>query len=180
VPNGLAVSGIRLNLAGREPQGTVRPGADAENLFQDLARDLLDIQRESTHAPLVRRVLRTAELYQGPNLDCLPDILVEWQDGAASGSTALGSGAGAIVRASSPRIGVVEAMNGYGRTGEHRADGLMIAAGPAIAPRDDDLSVSIFDVAPTIAAALGVDLDAVEGRAEAAMIPVADARSMAR
>lgn len=177
VPNGLAVSGIRLNLAGREPSGTVRPGAETDALFRDLAHDLLDIQNESTHAPLVRRVLRTAELYQGPNLDCLPDILVEWNDGPATGSTALSSSANSVLRASSPKIGQIQAVNSYGRTGEHRADGMMIAAGPAIEPHGEDLSVSILDLAPTIAAALGVNLDGVEGRAVGAMTPAIEARA---
>lgn len=175
VPNGLAVSGIRLNLAGREPQGTVAP-AEIERLFQDLTRDLLEIRDERTRTPLVRRVLRTADLYQGPNLDSLPDILVEWHDEAACGTTAVRSGANSLIRASSPRIGTVEAVNRYGRTGEHRSGGLLVAAGPGIGPDGDDLAVSILDVAPTITAALGVDLPAAEGRAVAAMIPAIDGR----
>jgi len=171
VPNGLVVSGIRLNLAGREPDGTVVPGEMAENLFQDLSQALLQIRNERTQGPLVRRVMRTSDLYQGPNADCLPDILVEWHDGAGMGSTTLGSGPDSVIRASSPGIGTVQAVNNYIRTGEHRSDGLLIAAGPGIEPDGHDLSVSILDVAPTIAAALGVCLPAAQGQAVAGMIP---------
>ncbi len=175
VPNGLAVSGIRLNLAGREPHGTVRPGAEEQALFAQLREDLLAIRNEATNAPLVLRVARTADLYQGPNLDCLPDILVQWDDSVASGSAALDRTTGSTLRVSSERIGTVEAVNGYGRTGEHRVDGMLIAAGPGIEAGAADLSMSLLDVAPTIAAALGVAMPGVEGRVIAAMNPVAGA-----
>jgi predicted AlkP superfamily phosphohydrolase/phosphomutase len=170
VPNGLAVSGIRLNLAGREPYGMVAPGETAK-LFEDLSGALLEIRDERTGAPLVRRVMRTADLHQGRNLDCLPDILVEWRDDTAVGSAILDPGPTSVVRATSPRIGTVQAVNGYQRTGEHRSGGLLIAAGPGITPGGDDLQVSILDVAPTITAALGVDLPAAEGHVAPALIP---------
>jgi predicted AlkP superfamily phosphohydrolase/phosphomutase len=174
VPNGLAVSGIRLNLAGREPCGTLAPGKMADELFQDLRRDLLEIRDERTQAPRVRRVMRTSDLYQGPNLDCLPDILVEWHDSAPVGSAALGFGPRSVVRVGSPRIGTVQAVYSYGRTGEHRADGLLIAAGPGVEPGGDDLAISILDVAPTITAALGVHLPTAQGQPVARMIPTAN------
>jgi predicted AlkP superfamily phosphohydrolase/phosphomutase len=171
VPNGLAVSGIRVNLAGREPHGTVAVGGPAETLFQELTRDLLEVQNERTGRPLVRRVFRTADLYHGPHLDTLPDILVEWNDGVATGSTAVGSGANALIRARSPKIGTVEGTNHYGRTGEHRRDGMLIAIGPGIEPGGADLPVSILDVAPTITAAFGIDLAGAQGRPIAPLIP---------
>lgn len=171
VPNGLLISGIRLNLAGREPGGIVQPGKDAETLFNDLARDLLEIKDERTQAPLVERVVRTADLYQGPNLDRLPDILVEWRDGAAVGTTALPTSANAVIRATSSKIGTVETVNRYGRTGEHRSDGLLVASGPGVQASNHELSISILDVAPTITAALGVKLTTAEGTEMGSMIP---------
>jgi predicted AlkP superfamily phosphohydrolase/phosphomutase len=171
VPNGLAVSGIRLNIIGREPHGLVAAGQSADRLFEDLTRDLLEIQDDRTGQPLARRVLRTADLYQGPHLDALPDILVEWNDDVAPGSTTVGRGTHAMIRARSAKIGVVEALNKYGRTGEHRPEGLLIASGPGIDSGGDDLLISILDVAPTITAALGVDLAGAEGRPIAAMTP---------
>lgn len=173
VPNGLMVSGIRLNLAGREPDGIVQPGAEADALCDELARDLLEIQDDRTQAPLVRRVLRTAHLYEGPNLDCLPDLLIEWNDSTAVGTTALNAGTDSRLRASSAKIGTVEVVNRYGRTGEHRVEGLLIASGPGIRDGGEEHTISIFDVAPTIAAALGVRLTTAEGREMSSMIPTA-------
>lgn len=171
VPNGLAVSGIRLNLAGREPDGQVEPGAPAETLFEELKAALLEISDDRTGQPAVRRVVRTGDLYRGPNLERLPDILVEWHDAAPVGSSTVVGGRDAIARVRSPRIGVVEKENDYCRTGEHRGEGLLVAAGPGIAAGQDELTLSLLDVAPTLTAALGVTFAQAEGRAVKSMIP---------
>jgi predicted AlkP superfamily phosphohydrolase/phosphomutase len=165
VPNGLLVSGIRLNLAGREPRGNVQPGTEAAALIDQLRDDLLAIRDERTQRPLVRRVLTTAAIYSGPHLDLLPDVLVEWHDEAPVGTTLLADGRASVIRATSPKIGTVEAVNGYGRTGEHRSDGLLIAAGPGIVPGERDHPLSLLDVAPTIVASLGAEMTVGEGRA---------------
>jgi predicted AlkP superfamily phosphohydrolase/phosphomutase len=163
VGNGLAVGGIRLNLAGREPRGILARGAEAEAFVEQLSADLLEIVDDRTGRPLVRRVLRTAELYQGPHLEDLPDILVEWSDDVATGSTRVGSGANAVVRARSPKIGVVEGSNDYGRTGEHRPEGFFVAAGPGVTPGRLERMVSVMDFAPTIASLFGVALPVCDG-----------------
>lgn len=163
VNNGLAIGGIRLNLSGREPSGVLEPSR-AEEFCKSLSADLLSIVDERTNKPLVRRVIRTADLYNGERLDHLPDLLVEWNDEVPTGSTAVGNGAGAMVRARSPKIGVVEGMNHYGRTGEHRPEGLFIAAGPGVRSGVLQREVSILDFAPTFAKLLGVELPDCDGR----------------
>lgn len=161
--NGLAVGGIRLNLVGREPQGILAPGAEASAFCNSLTADLLEIIDERTGRPLIRRVLKTADLYHGSFLDELPDLLVEWSDEVPTGSTALGNGTGALVRARSPKIGVIESSNQYGRTGEHRPGGLFIATGPGIRAETLEREISILDYAPTFAKLLGVDLPQCDG-----------------
>jgi predicted AlkP superfamily phosphohydrolase/phosphomutase len=162
VHNGLAVGGIRLNLRGREPDGVL--DADAAGTFcDDLRSALLEVIDERTGAPAVKRVLKTADLYDGERVDHLPDLLVEWNDDSATGSTNVSGGAGAHVRLRSPRIGTVEGSNDYGRTGEHRPDGFLIAAGPGIRTQRLERTVSILDLAPTLAALLGVTLPQCDG-----------------
>lgn len=163
--NGLAVGGIRLNLEGREPAGLLRPGAEADAFVEELAADLLAIVDERTGRPLVRRVLRTTQRYDGPCLDELPDLLVEWSDDVPTGSTRVGDGAAARVRVASPKIGTVEGVNDYGRTGEHRPEGLFIAAGPGIRPGRMARTVSVLDFAPTIGALMDVPMPAGDGHA---------------
>ncbi len=165
VRNGLATGGIRLNLIGREPAGIVAPGAEADALCDRLAASLLKIIDDRTGGPLIKRVARTADLYQGENLDDLPDLLVDWEDMAPTGSTQVNGGHGSMVRARSPEIGIVEGANTYGRTGEHRVGGLFIAAGPGVRPGQLDRVVSTLDFAPTFGALLGIDLSDGDGQA---------------
>lgn len=129
VGNGAPVGGIRLNLAGREPRGLLAPGREADEFVTALRRDLLEIIDERTGRPAIRAVHRTQDLHEGPVLDRLPDLLVEWSDDRATGSMALADGRGATLRLSSPRIGTVTGSNWYGRSGDHRAGGLYILGG---------------------------------------------------
>jgi hypothetical protein len=97
-------------------------------------------------------------------------VLVEWHDESPVGSTLLAEGRGSVIRVSSPKIGTVETVNGYGRTGEHRSDGLLIAAGPGITPGERDSPLSLLDVAPTITASLGTTMTVGEGTAAADLV----------
>ena len=164
VNNGLAEGGIQLNLIGRVPQGILEPGQEAKTFSDELTANLLNIMDERTSKPLVRRILRTADLYAGKHLDHLPDLLVEWSDEVPTGSRIVGEGAGAFIRASSPKIGVIEGSNDYCRTGEHRKFGLLIAAGPMVSPGEFTKEISLLDLAPTLARHLGVDLPDCDGR----------------
>jgi predicted AlkP superfamily phosphohydrolase/phosphomutase len=139
------------------------PGAEADAFVAALIRDLTEIVDERTGKKLIRAVRRTADLYSGDHLQKLPDLLVEWSDEVATGATTIANGAAALVRAHSPRIGVVEGRNTYARTGEHRRDGFFVACGPHIAPARLE-GVSLLDFAPTLTRLLGVDLASAEGR----------------
>jgi predicted AlkP superfamily phosphohydrolase/phosphomutase len=161
--NGLAVSGIRLNLVGREPQGILEPGPRADAFCDQLGAELLKIVDERTGRPLIRRVVRTGDLCQGPCLDDLPDLLVEWSEEVPTGSVRVGGGIGAAVRASSAKIGTVEGVNQYGRSGEHRIGGLFIAAAPGMQSGRLAREVSILDFAPTFATMFGVDATRFDG-----------------
>jgi predicted AlkP superfamily phosphohydrolase/phosphomutase len=161
---GYTVSGIRLNLVGREPQGLLAPGAEADRFCDQLIHDLLDIVHPDSQRPLVKQVLRTAELYRGEYLDELPDLLVEWDMAEPLGTTAAGTGAGAVLKGFSNRVGLVEATNTYCRTGEHRVEGMFVARGPGIRPGRLDRVISNLDLAPTFALLLGCDMPNVDGQ----------------
>ena len=173
--NGLAVSGIRLNLEGREPSGTLRPGDEADRFVEQLESDLLAIMDDTTGAPLVARVARTRDLYRGEHLGALPDVLVEWSDRTAMGSTVIAGGAGARVVARSPRIGTIVGANDYGRSGEHRPGGWFVAAGAGPATGRLQREPSLLDLAPTFAALLGVPMPGVDGVPIAELVSLGDA-----
>jgi predicted AlkP superfamily phosphohydrolase/phosphomutase len=163
VKNGLATGGIRLNLVGREPRGLLERGRDADQFVDELTAALQEIIDDRTGRPVIKRVMRTSDLYSGACFDELPDLLVDWDDAIPTGSTQVAGGAAALVRVRSPRIGVVEGVNKFGRTGEHRIGGLFVARGAGIQPGLLGRTVSIMDLAPTIAAILGVDMPGTDG-----------------
>lgn len=163
IPAGFPVSGIRLNLAGREPRGVLQRGPEADAFCRKLAQDLLAIVDESTGAPLVARVLRTDDLYAGPRRDALPDLLVEWNGDIPIGTLAHRDGRGATVRATSPAIGSVEGTNNWGRTGEHVPTGFFALAGPGIPSGRRETPVPLVDLHPTICRLLGLPDPGVDG-----------------
>jgi predicted AlkP superfamily phosphohydrolase/phosphomutase len=168
VDNGLVVGGVRLNLAGREPDGRLDPAA-APGFCAQLARDLLDVE-DADGGAAVQRVMATDELYRGARRRYLPDLLVEWSQGRPLGSATVGGGRGATVRLRSSRIGTVEGTNRYCRSGDHRRGGLFVAVGPDLAPGRVAGTVSIMDFAPTLAGRLGVELPPAAGRPIAALL----------
>jgi predicted AlkP superfamily phosphohydrolase/phosphomutase len=173
--NGLGSGGIRLNLAGREPAGIVQPGAEADVFVARLTQSLLAIRDLETNAPLVSRVLQPRALYEGPQLDALPDLIVEWNDAIPVGSVHVGGGRGATIIAHSAELGRLEGHNTYGRTGEHRIEGLFVVAGPGVPAVRLTRPVSVLDFAPTFCSLLGVALPNADGAPIAELIPCAHA-----
>ncbi len=161
---GFPVSGLRLNLAGREPAGLLQPGNEADTFCEQLGQDLLALENADTGARMIKSVKRTRDLYAGEYLDLLPDLLVEWSDDVMLGSAACGNPAGSHLRIRSDKLGVVEGTIQYCRTGDHRPEGVFVACGPGIAPGTLARTVSIMDFAPTFAALLDVKLDDVDGK----------------
>jgi len=160
---GTAWSGIRLNVAGREPAGVLTPGAAADAFARDLASALLELVDPDTGRPWARSVRRAGELFHGARTGELPDLLVEWDVERPLGTVSLHDGRGAVLRAVSPRIGTVEVARTYARTGDHRRDGLVAVRGAGIEPGRHPAAVSLLDLAPTFAAALGCAFPDADG-----------------
>ena len=168
---GQTITGIRLNLAGREPHGTVTPGDEAERFCEQLIQDLSDIINPDTGRRLINRVVRSADLYHGPQMGGLPDLVVEWNLEEPLGTTAVGLRDGASKKAWSPRIGLVEQVNHYCRTGEHLINGMFVARGPGISPGRLPDPVGTLDLAPTFARMLGCEMPSVDGHVIEALLP---------
>jgi predicted AlkP superfamily phosphohydrolase/phosphomutase len=163
-------SAIRLNLRGREPGGILEPGAEADAFVDELRAEFAALVDPRTREPAVARVVRTRELFEGPRLDHLPDLLVEWVMHPPRGTTAAGGGAESVWEVESPRIGRVSAQNRYCRTGEHRPDGWMVLAGPAIEPGFVDRTLSILELPPTFGALVGVPTPGMEAQPAAELL----------
>jgi predicted AlkP superfamily phosphohydrolase/phosphomutase len=151
VPNNEAFAGIRINLEGREPRGRIRPGFEFDAYCAALTRELLLLRNGESGAPVFVRVERSDRLYQGPRLALLPDLVAEW------------SRESEIRSLESPTIGRIEGRFEGVRSGDHRPEGLFLAAGPDLTPAHVTAPVSVMDFGPTVAGWLGVELADVDG-----------------
>ena len=115
IPNNDAYGGIRINLAGREPEGTITPGEEYDAVCKSLIEDLMGFVNATSGEPLVNRVLRCAELYQGENVHLLPDLLVEWNRNTP------------ISEVHSSKTGTIYGEYKKCRTGDHLSEGLFLS-----------------------------------------------------
>jgi hypothetical protein len=74
------LTGIWVNLKGREPQGCVSPGAEYEQVRDQLIARLRAMRDPSDGLPIATKIYRREEVYQGPYLDRAPDVLFETRD----------------------------------------------------------------------------------------------------
>jgi predicted AlkP superfamily phosphohydrolase/phosphomutase len=70
--------GVSLNLAGREPAGTVAR-TDYERVRDEVREGLLGWRDEAGIAP-IKAVMRREELFSGPHFDLAPDLVVRAND----------------------------------------------------------------------------------------------------
>jgi predicted AlkP superfamily phosphohydrolase/phosphomutase len=151
VPHNDISGAIRLNLVGREPNGRVHPGAEADAYCAELTRDLMELRNLNTGEPMVQRVVRTADLYKGEHVEDFADLFVVWNK--SGWTTSVGS----------PKIGTIKRTYSGVRTGDHTPHGLFMSSGPHIRAGHREEPVSILDLAPTVGALLDVQLTGLDG-----------------
>jgi predicted AlkP superfamily phosphohydrolase/phosphomutase len=151
VPNNRC-GAIRISLAGREPAGTVRPGAEADALIDQLRHELLALRDPASGQGIVERVLDPTEAFGPDHHPDVPDLMVVFR-------TDLGQ----LEACQSPRVGLVQApvMTAVlPRTGDHTVQSRLWATGPGLSsgagPAGD-----VMDIAPTLLDLL--DVEAPEG-----------------
>jgi predicted AlkP superfamily phosphohydrolase/phosphomutase len=143
---------IFLNVRGRQPQGCVEP-ADIRPLLEDLKAGLHAIAHPETGEPLVERVYERDELYHGPHAGLAPDLTVVIGDWTYR---TIGLHDFTTNRFISPA---------FGPTGDHRMEGVLVAAGRPFRPGAAPIQATLLDVAPTILHLLGVPIpDDMDGR----------------
>lgn len=158
VPHNDLAAAIRVNVVGREPNGLVRPGAEYDAFCADLTRELMAIRNDETGRPIVREVMRTRDIYEGPFVEDLPDLLVHWSREAP------------IRSVSSPRIGTVKGPRPH-RSGDHHAECVFYAVGPGIRTGGINHPFSVMDFPPTVAELLGVRLEGINGTPIPELLP---------
>lgn len=78
---GQGLNGIFLNLKGREGQGIVNPGAEAEALKKEIREKLMSVVDEKHKKNAVKSAFIREEIYRGPYTVNAPDIVVGYMAG---------------------------------------------------------------------------------------------------
>jgi predicted AlkP superfamily phosphohydrolase/phosphomutase len=108
----------------------------------------------------VRRVHRREDVYRGPERGRAPDLLLELHDGLARTPSGY--------RGPSLRVladGELDGERGAAMNGEHRPEGVLLAAGPGVAAGTELHGAWLGDLAPTLLCSLGVAIPSwMDGR----------------
>lgn len=142
---------IRINLSGRETAGIVEPGQEYDELCTKIIEGLKTFVDADTGQPVVNDIIRSDHYFcSGSRRDLLPDLIVKWSFSPAAEHRSV----------TSPQFGSIAwptpSRNPDGRSGNHRPEGFLLAAGANIQPKDSITGATITDLAPTVHALLGV------------------------
>jgi predicted AlkP superfamily phosphohydrolase/phosphomutase len=159
--------GIYLNMAGREPDGIVRPDQRRETMLRVRAA-LLDTRDPWSGEPVFREVVPREALFEGPHLDRAPDLLLDLHldDGYSynlmpSSPPPRQSRSTRPQRTRSPfrKLADHEKLGKKGRSlpGSHRSHGFMALAGPSVQPVGQ-LDAHIADLTATLLSRLGLSV----------------------
>jgi predicted AlkP superfamily phosphohydrolase/phosphomutase len=150
---------IRINLQGREPEGTVQPGTDYHALCDALVETARAMVNPVDGRRAAHAVHKTHEIFNGPCRDQMPDVIINWDPDAR-----------VTTRLYSERWGKLESEHaGYAvtpyYTGNHRPNAFMAVVGPGVGPGLVLEGASILDLAPTVLARFGLTAPAhMDGR----------------
>ena len=159
--------GLWINLEGRQPRGTVRPGAEYNRVCDELIAELQRWVHPESGRPIVAGAYRREEVYQGSCLAEAPDIVVKWAE--HEGYTYAFK-----LSSKSKNLQWTEQIDPNtrqnlafftGKSGSHRDHGIFLARGSAVRPGGQVDGANIIDVAPTILHLLDVPVPShIDGR----------------
>ncbi|MFT5042019.1 MAG: putative AlkP superfamily phosphohydrolase/phosphomutase [Hyphomicrobiaceae bacterium] len=137
---------VFLNVRGREPQGSIEPGAEYERVRDEIAGAVLAWKDPRLGRPLVGKVLKREEVYKGDRFEEAPDLILLPQDPADIfyGLSDFGSN----------RIW----DETYRYSGMHRDEGLLFLNGKGVRAGVPTDGAAIVDLAPTILWLLGASV----------------------
>jgi predicted AlkP superfamily phosphohydrolase/phosphomutase len=141
---------IRVNLKGRDPQGTVEPGAEFQSLCDVLAETASSLVNPFNARRAAHAVFVTDELFHGPCRHSLPDLVITWNPQALISTQVTGERCGLVQSEHAAH----ELMPYY--SGNHRPNAFAIFTGPQVPAGRVVEGASILDLAPTFLAHFGI------------------------
>ncbi len=156
----VGLGGIYLNFKGRERDGIVEEGTEAEKLRNAIQSGLGRIIDSHPQAPAIRSVSRREDLYSGPYAANAPDLLVNFNPGfRVSWQSAVGGFANSLIEDNMRKWGgdhIIDPEAVPGIVFMNRV-GIGDTGAPVRVIRNTDLGgANIIDLAPTILNYLGV------------------------
>jgi predicted AlkP superfamily phosphohydrolase/phosphomutase len=153
VPIYYPVTGVCVNLVGRQPKGIVRPGAEYEAVRDELIAGIGALRDPATGAAVVAGVWRREDVFSGPHCVDAPDLIVETAPGYHGGFD--------LEQLVTPVAETVLRK----LSGSHTWDGILVAAGGPFRRGVEIDTPSLADVLPTALHLLGAPLpDDLDGR----------------
>jgi predicted AlkP superfamily phosphohydrolase/phosphomutase len=151
----LGLTGLFLNLAGREAHGVVKPGTEAASLKRELIARLRGLRDEERSAIGINEAFDTAALYTGPYLENAPDFIIGYNAGyRTSWDCATGVVAGPLFE-----------DNTKPWSGDHCIDPRLVPGVFFCNRKIDNQEPSLIDIAPTALRLFGVEPPAyMDGR----------------
>jgi predicted AlkP superfamily phosphohydrolase/phosphomutase len=143
----LGLTGMFLNLEGREAQGVVKAGEPAAKLKAEIMAGLAGLRDEATGQVAINEAFDTATLYSGPYLRNAPDLLI----GFNAGYRTSWDGATGVVS------GPVFEDNVKAWSGDHCIDPRLVPGVLFASRKIDRDDPSLVDIAPTVLRLFGLD-----------------------
>ncbi len=135
----LGLSGLYLNLRGRESCGIVAPGAEAEGLKAELVARLSGLQDDEHGETAIRQAYATDKLYKGPYLGAAPDLIIGYNEGyRTSWDAAVGKVTARVIE-----------DNPKAWSGDHCVDPVLVPGVLFSSRKIDSDNPGIEDMAPT-------------------------------
>ncbi len=132
---------IFINLKGRDPNGIVDQ-AEYDNVREEIIKKFSTLANPSNSKPVVSKIFKREELYNGPYMEFAPDLLIDWTDNAYMPTESDKDKDSIFVERWR------ENMN-WPTSGSHRIDGILLAKGPDITRNKEINKERIIDMTPT-------------------------------
>jgi len=143
----IGLTGMFLNIEGREGKGIVKPGEDAAKVKAEIMAALEGLRDDEGGNTAINEAFDTAKLYSGPYLQNAPDLII----GFNAGYRTSWDGATGVVS------GSVFEDNVKAWSGDHCIDPRLVP-GVLFASREiDRADPSLVDIAPTVLRLFGLD-----------------------
>jgi predicted AlkP superfamily phosphohydrolase/phosphomutase len=143
----LGLAGMYLNLAGRESQGIVKPGAEAQALKDELVEKLSGLRDAEKEEVGLTELFDTGKLYSGPYLGNAPDLLFGFNGGyRISWDCATGMVSGPVFEDN------LKAWSGDHCVDPRQVPGILFCNYPI-----DDDDPALMDMAPTALRLFGIE-----------------------